>query len=85
MLLVFVAYLTSDMEPCHFPSIYFFNIVTQEIEWKIAGAETLIHITEGDQVYYLMNESWYEWSALDHHNHTDEERLKKQKSKINVV
>ena len=32
-----------------------------------------------------MNESWYEWTALEHYNHTDEERLKKMKSKINVV
>ena len=42
----------------HYPSIYFYNLSKQKVEWEILGAEAFIGLDEKGKVHYLTNEAW---------------------------
>ena len=64
----------------YYPSLYFYNIETNVVEWEILGAEIFINFNNDGDVIYLTNEAWQTWEFSDH-----EERHEKHKSFVNFI
>ena len=74
--------------PCHYPTIFFFNIDTQKIQWEIFGAEILVDVIDEHEVIYITSEAWTkaERQELLFYNNADSQSLHADyKSLINVI
>ena len=47
----------------HYPTLFFYNIETNSIEWEIFGAEILVDVdSNSNEITYITNEVWYKAS-----------------------
>ena len=56
---------TGDITTVEYPSIFFYNLTDQKVEWEILGAEVFICLDDDGKVFYLTNEAWAELDADD--------------------
>ena len=55
----------SSVEPCHYPTVFFYDLDKQRIVWEIFGAEMFINITKS-KVCVLTNEIWTDKSKEEY-------------------
>ena len=55
-----------EVKDSHFPTIYFYDLEKQKVEWEILGAEVFCSFIDNQKsVFYLTNPVWHSWDEYE--------------------